>query len=287
MGVICLSSCAKPLAQFEIDAQHKHAPSTIKFINKSTKAISYLWDFGDDKTSEETNPDHRYVLSGKYVVTLTAKKDKKFNMKTEELIIDPPHDCLVEMQTSLGTMTIQLYDETPLHRDNFIKLCEEGYYDGLLFHRVIKGFMIQGGDPDSKDAPTGKRLGMGGPGYTVPAEFVDTLVHIHGALAAARQGDASNPKKASSGSQFYIVQGRPVPENQLEMMAMQKGIKYNDATREILMTRGGTPFLDKDYTIFGRVVKGLEIIDAITDKETDGADRPVEDVKIISAKIIK
>jgi cyclophilin family peptidyl-prolyl cis-trans isomerase len=284
---IMMASCAKPMAIFSVEKQSSHAPSTVKFNNASTKANTYLWDFGDGKTSTDVAPEHRYTLSGKYKVTLKAIKDKKTNMSTQEVILDPPHDCLIEMQTTQGTMIIKLYDETPLHRDNFIKLAEEGYYDGMLFHRVIKGFMIQGGDPDSKNAPAGKRLGIGGPGYTVPAEFVDTLVHIKGALAAARQGDAGNPKKASSGSQFYIVQGKPVAANQLSMMEAQKGIKYTAEAQEILTTQGGTPFLDKEYTVFGRVVKGLDVIDAVTDLSCDGADRPTTDAKILSVKVIK
>jgi len=287
LGLSFLVACASPKSMFTIEKSINHAPATVKFTNTSTKATQYLWDFGDGKTSEDENPIHKYILSGKYQVTLKAIKDKKSSMSNQEIILDPPHHCLVELQTSLGVMTIQLYDETPLHRDNFLKLAEEGFYEGTLFHRVIKGFMVQAGDPDSKDAPAGKRLGVGGPGYTVPAEFVDSLVHIKGALSAARQGDQSNPKKASSGSQFYIVQGKPVPANQLESMEMQKGIKYSPSALEAYSTIGGTPFLDKDYTVFGRVVKGLDIIDAIAASQTDAADRPTSDVKIISLKVIK
>ncbi|MBK9255755.1 MAG: peptidylprolyl isomerase [Saprospiraceae bacterium] len=282
-----LASCSAPKSVFEYDLQSKTAPSTAKFKNKSLKSDTYLWEFGDGVTSVESEPEHRYVLSGKYIVKLTAIKDKKQNMSSQELILDPPSHCMIEMQTSEGTMTIQLYDETPLHRDNFIKLVESGFYNDLLFHRVINGFMIQGGDPDSKNAPTGKRLGSGGPGYTVPAEFVDTLVHVKGALAAARTGDAMNPQKASSGSQFYIVHGKPVPVAQLDGLELQKGIKYTPQAREIMTTQGGTPFLDKDYTVFGRVVKGLDIIDKIASTKTSPGDRPDNDVKIISIRIIK
>ncbi len=282
-----LVSCASPKAVFSIEEHSAKAPSTVAFTNQSQHASQYLWDFGDGKTSEETNPSHRYALSGKYTVSLTAKKDRKMNMTSQEVHLDPPHDCLVEIQTSLGNMTIKLYDETPLHRDNFIKLAESGFYEGTLFHRVIKGFMVQGGDPDSRGAEAGRRLGIGGPGYTVPAEFVDTLVHIRGALSAARQGDAVNPKKASSGSQFYIVQGKPVSASQLDAMEMQKGFTYTPQAREILTTVGGTPFLDRDYTVFGQVIKGMEVIDAIADSRTDGADRPVADVKILSVKVVK
>jgi len=281
------TGCAGPQALFSAEKQDGHAPATVTFSNSSTKAETYLWDFGDGKTSNDVSPSHRYVLSGKYNVTLKAIKGNKQHMTAQEIILDPPKQCLVEIQTSMGTLTVRLYDETPLHRDNFIKLAESGFYEGTLFHRVINGFMIQGGDPDSKNAPAGKRLGIGGPGYTVPAEFVDTLVHIKGALAAARQGDAVNPKKESSGSQFYIVQGRPVASGQLDGLEMQKRIKYTDTSRSILSTQGGTPFLDMDYTVFGQIVKGLEIIDEIAQSKTDGADRPLTDVQILAVRVIK
>lgn len=285
--LISLMSCSSPKAIFDFNQQSTSAPSSINFENKSTKALTYLWDFGDGKTSEEISPEHRYSLSGKYVVTLKAMDKKKSQVMSKEIVLDPPHDCLLEMKTSLGTMIIKLNDQTPLHRDNFIKLAEEGYYDGMLFHRVIKGFMVQGGDPDSKNAIPGRRLGVGGPGYTIPAEFVDTLVHIKGALAAARQGDGGNPLKASSGSQFYIVQGKPWGEGQLENFELQKGIKYTDEAKNIMITVGGTPALDKEYTVFGMVVKGLEVIDEIAESSTDGVDRPTIDVKILSVKVIK
>ena len=285
--VILFSSCSSPKAIFKIDKESNQAPASVRFINESQKALKYQWDFGDGKTSEETNPEHKYTLSGKYTITLKAIKNKSVSKSHQEIIIDPPHHCLIEMQTTAGSMIIQLYDETPRHRDNFIKLAEEGFYEGLLFHRVIRGFMIQGGDPDSKGAPAGNRLGSGGPKYKIPAEFNDTLVHIKGALAAARQGDGVNPRKESSGSQFYIVQGSPVSGKQLESFELQKGIKYSPQQKQILSATGGTPALDKEYTVFGQVMKGLEIIDEIAAQQTDEADRPIKDVKILSVKIIK
>ena len=284
---ILFSACSSPKSVFNFVKQSTSAPETVKFQNQSTNADKYIWDFGDGKSSEETNPEHRYVLSGKYLITLTAIKNNKKDMSQKELILEAPHHCLLEMHTSEGVMTIQLFDETPLHRDNFIKLAESGFYDDLLFHRVINGFMIQGGDPESRNASEGKRLGTGGPGYTIPAEFIDTLVHVKGALAAARTGDAMNPQKASSGSQFYIVQGKPVPAAQLDGLEFQKGIKYSAEAREMLQTQGGTPFLDKEYTVFGKVVKGLDIIDKIAAVRTAPGDRPEKDVKIISIKVIK
>jgi len=142
----------------------------------------------------------------------------------EEIMKDP----IVKMHTNYGDITIMLYNDTPQHRDNFLKLVEECFYDSTLFHRVIAGFMIQGGDPDSKDSAPKKQLGAGGPGYTVPAEFRKDLIHKKGALAAARQGDQFNPQKRSSGSQFYIVVGRPWTEDELDMVEERRGFEYTD-----------------------------------------------------------
>ncbi len=182
------------------------------------------------------------------------------------------------IETPMGNMRVLLYDETPLHRDNFVKLASEGYYDDLLFHRNIDGFMVQGGDPESKEASPGQTLGQGGPGYTIPAEI--GAPHIKGALAAARLGGAANPNKESSGSQFYLVQGRPVPDAQLNSLEQQRNIKYNDAQRQLYKELGGTPGLDGDYTVFGEVVEGLDVIDKLAAVPTDGANRPKEDIRM-------
>ena len=234
----------------------------------------------------------------------------------------------VKIQTMLGDITVRLYDETPIHRDNFLKLAREGYYDGTLFHRVIKGFMIQGGDPDSKNAPAGKMLGVGGPDYTLQAEIKDNLFHKRGALAAARQGDEVNPERRSSGSQFYIVWGDIYNEGQLRQFSKQLRMqKVQDAfnalaaehkaeimqmrrdrnraalqelqdklvaeaeskvgkeglTEEQLQlysTLGGTPHLDGQYTVFGEVDEGLEIVEMIQGTATGRADRPLDDIEM-------
>lgn len=173
-----------------------------------------------------------------------------------------------------------MYNETPLHRDNFIKLVKEGVYDGLLFHRVINEFMIQGGDPNSRDAKPGQMLGDGSLGYTIPAEFVPTLFHKKGALAAARQGDNVNPNKESSSCQFYIVQGNLWESSRLAMVERSMDKHFTPEQREAYATVGGTPFLDGDYTVFGEVVEGLEVIDKIAAVPCGPMDRPVEDVKM-------
>ena len=244
----------------------------------------------------------------------------------------------VRIKTSMGDIVVRLYDETPKHRDNFVKLAKEGYFDGTLFHRVIRDFMIQGGDPDSKGAPAGKNLGTGGPDYTIPAEFVfPKLYHKRGALSAARTGDEVNPNRESSGSQFYIVWGKTYKPAELKQMerqlAMQqeqavfnqlvadnkakimelrrnrdraglqelqddliastkaicaeKGLpKFTDEQVESYTTVGGTPFLDNQYTVFGEVEEGLEIVGKIQEVDTGRNDRPKDDVVMLSVKVI-
>ncbi len=191
---------------------------------------------------------------------------------------------MVQLDTEYGTMKIELYDSTPQHRDNFIKLASEGFYDDLLFHRVINGFMIQGGDPESKNASSSKRLGGGGPGYLIPAEIGSP--HFKGTLAAARTGGPMNPEKESSGSQFYIVQGNAVDDTRLDQIERQKGVTYNETQRKKYKEMGGTPMLDMDYTVFGEVVEGLDVIDKIAAVKTAPGDRPVEDVKM-KIKVIR
>ncbi len=282
-----LASCNRPVAKFVIENNEElNAPAKVKFINQSKKADRYQWNFGDGDTSSVENPEHKYLMSGNYAVELTAKKDKKSNSTKQKLHIMPPDKCLVLIQTPYGDMLAELYDNTPKHRDNFTKLADEGFYDGLLFHRVIHGFMIQGGDPNSKNAPRGKRLGSGGPGYQIDAEFRPENIHIKGALAAARMGDAVNPEKKSSGSQFYIVQGNKLTKNQLKQIENRKGIHYSDKQKKMYLKSGGTPFLDMDYTVFGRVIDGLDVLDKIAGAKTGKGDRPVKDIWM-KIKVVK
>lgn len=187
---------------------------------------------------------------------------------------------MIKISTSFGDMIVKLYDETPQHRDNFIKLTQQGFYNDLLFHRVIKDFMIQGGDPNSKGAPAGKPLGQGGPGYTIPAEIRSSLFHKRGALAAARQGDQVNPTKASSGSQFYIVQGKKSSDAELNQISQSYGIMFSEEQKKVYKEIGGTPFLDNNYTVFGEVVEGLDVIDKIAAVQKGPGDRPVQDIKM-------
>lgn len=266
--------------------------------------------------------------------TRAANINETSNM--EEIKPINANDPIVELKTTLGDIYVELYNDTPLHKENFLKLVEEGFYNGVLFHRVINNFMVQTGDPSSKDAAAGAHLGAGDPGYTIEAE-IDYPNHYHkyGALAAARTGDNVNPEKRSSGSQFYIVTGNKFSERQLEGMAdkkynqelqsyfqnlayqyrdsiqsMQKAGKHEEleALRQELIKeteshvkptlltenlkndyieKGGTPHLDGGYTVFGEVLKGMDVVEKIQKAETDASDRPKEDIRIISAKVIK
>lgn len=243
----------------------------------------------------------------------------------------------VNIETSLGNIIVRLYDETPFHRDNFIRLVKEGFYVDTLFHRVIKDFMIQGGDPDSKNAPSNKMLGMGGPGYNVQAEILPNLFHKRGALAAARQGDEVNPERESSGSQFYIVWGQIYKASQIQQLnkqlqmqatqqifstlatehraeilqlrkdrnqaglmelqerlikeseaeAKKQGIGLTQEQMDLYTTVGGTPHLDGQYTVFGEVEEGMDVVEKIQNTSTQRGDRPKEDIKILSTTIVE
>jgi len=209
------------------------------------------------------------LLSGLSVFTYAQTKEK-----------------MVLFETTEGTIKVKLYNETPVHRDNFIKLVESGFFNGVLFHRVINKFMIQAGDPDSKGAEAGKQLGSGGPGYTLPAEIIPHLFHKKGALSAARQGDQANPQRRSSGSQFYIVQGDVYTNETLNTFEQRLYTKFTDVQRSTYTTIGGTPHLDAQYTVFGEVVEGLDIVDKIAAVACDANNRPKTDVKITKATVV-
>lgn len=243
----------------------------------------------------------------------------------------------VKISTSLGDIIVRLYDETPLHRDNFLKLAQDGYYNGTIFHRVIKDFMIQGGDPNSKDPQPGAQYGTGGPDYTIEAEIKPGLIHKRGALAAARQGDEVNPERRSSGSQFYIVWGKTYNQGQIGQLAKQMDMQaqqaifnrlvaehrnqimqlrrdrdreglmelqnelesqtyalfkqqgskgLTDAQKEAYTTVGGTPHLDGQYTVFGEVEEGLDIVEKIQATSTLPGDRPKEDIIVTQVELV-
>jgi len=291
VSIIALSSCTPTVAKFMKEASATEAPTKITFKNNSENAETYAWDFGDGNISEEKDPVHTYIKPGSYTITLTVRKGKKLATASQVVEVGGTERCLVELTTEFGVMVLELSDETPQHRDNFLKHVEDGYYNDLLFHRVISGFMIQGGDPNSRNAKPNTRIGTGGPGYQVPAEFNPNLVHVKGALAAARQPDSVNPEKKSSGSQFYIVHGGPVTESTLRRQEAKMDEYYSPAVKAEYLEKGGFPLLDGGYTVFGKVVSGLEVIDKIANVTTDGdppqgASRPKSDVKM-TMKVIE
>lgn len=200
----------------------------------------------------------------------------------------------VELVTTRGTLVIRLSDSTPLHRDNFLRLVKTGFYDSLLFHRVIRNFMIQTGDPESREGHPGKPMSQGGnngPGYTIPAEFRQTLYHRRGAIGAARLSDNENPTRASSGSQFYIVQGKRFTDAGLDSVETYrlKGRKIPEDERAVYKTIGGAPHLDQQYTVFGEVIRGMDVVDSIAATPTTGPplDRPRVEVRILKMKLIR
>lgn len=200
----------------------------------------------------------------------------------------------VEMKTTKGDIVIELYNETPIHRDNFLNKVKSCFYDSLLFHRVIRNFMIQGGDPTSKKVQKGEELGDGEAGDWLPAEFrIPKIYHKRGAVAMARESDATNPERKSSACQFYIVWGIEQSDSSLARAqrridkATNGTIKIDTMMAETYKTLGGTPYLDGQYTVFGEVVKGLDVVEAIQNVATDEKDRPIEDIRILSATIIQ
>jgi peptidylprolyl isomerase/peptidyl-prolyl cis-trans isomerase B (cyclophilin B) len=195
---------------------------------------------------------------------------------------------VVLMDTDMGKIKVKLYSDTPLHRDNFIRLVNDRQYDGLLFHRVIKQFMIQGGDMKSKEAPAGEKLGDGDLDYTIPAEIVfPKYFHKRGQLCAARTGDDVNPEKASSATQFYIVTGKHFTGRELDKMEAEKGVKLTPEQRQAYMIDGGAPHLDGTYTVFGEVITGMKVVDKIQFVSVDENNRPLKNVSIKSMKIVK
>lgn len=225
-----------------------------------------------------------FLLLWAGAVNVFAQKEVKLRKK------DRKRDVM--MYTTHGDIRIRLSDSTPLHRDNFLVLVKKRFYDGILFHRVIQDFMIQAGDPGTKQTGTEKPAGAGGPGYTIPAEFRAGLFHRKGAIAAARTGDQVNPQRASSGSQFYIVQGRTFTDGGLDSVELYRleGRKIPSDQRAVYKTVGGTPHLDMQYTVFGEVVQGLDVVDRIaavpTSKGT-GRDKPIDDVRIREVKLVR
>lgn len=230
-------------------------------------------------TSNTSKSENTRTKDGRQVVVRKAGNLQV--VEPDTIRLEPnPYSALVEMDTKFGTMKIELFFDAENHRANFIKLAKQHYYDSLMFHRVMKNFMAQGGDPSSRKAKKGQRLGSGGTSHKQDAEIGQHYYHIKGALAAARPPDEMNPNKQSSGSQFYIVHGSSVAPGQLDKNEREYNIIYTEEQRKLYYKLGGAPQLDMEYTVFGRVYERLDIIDSICYKETDAYARPKEDIRI-------
>jgi cyclophilin family peptidyl-prolyl cis-trans isomerase len=287
LTTILLSSCAKPMVDFVAKGGGVQVPAKVRFENTTVSAERFEWDFGNGQTSYEVSPSYRYTASGEYTVTLTAFKNGKKKTIKKQISFTAPEQCLVELSTSLGDITLLLYDATPRHREHFLEMAQNGIIDSTIFHRVINGFMIQGGDLVTKpksDVESRKKALIFSQIKLYP-ELVDTLIHEKGALAAARMPDNVNPQKLSSPTQFYIVHGTTLNESMIS-----KNLGTNSGLSKELIERylknGGSPQLDGEYTIFGKVIYGLDVVDKIANTPTNQDDKPIKDIKIYSLKTI-
>ena len=278
-----LSACSKPIADFALkDVQKENQlPLLLQADNTSKNASSYIWKLNGREVSTSDHLNHQVYDSGRYVIELEAIEEGKSHIQQEEIIVYPSETCLLLMRTSHGDLIFELLEETPLHLHNMEKLIESKYYNGLLFHRIIDDFMIQAGD--NKTRSSGRRYDDPEP---IQHEIITDYPHYKGALAAARMPDDINPERASSGSQFYIVDGRSYD---LERMQKVQKEKYFDYTEEQLLTyvdKGGAPQLDGEYTVFGYMKQGFDVLDKIARVSTDKYDRPIDEVKILEVKFL-
>ena len=235
----------------------------------------------DSLISEEEVVDFEIITSGRYELSLRAIDNDKMDLQSKSFIVEAPANCRVEMTTSYGKMVFELYEDTPIHLTNFIKLVESGYYNGIAFHRVMEGFMIQAGDSNTRIE--GKKFEVED---QINAEINNNYIHHKGALAAARMPDEVNPERASSGTQFYIVHGRTLDSDQIDNYDFARPVPYTPEQKEMYKKKGGAPQLDGAYTIFGFLISGEEVIDAIAGVQTNDRDRPLEDVRIIEMKVL-
>lgn len=282
LACLTLWQCSTPIAAF----QHNNTaplrvPSTVYFENVSKNASGYTWLVNGVEVSNNENLNHEFLESGRQVIELIAEEGNKTVRKQTELIIQPPRSCIVLLETTAGNLVLELLEETTGHLQNFTDLVDAGFYDGLIFHRVIEDFMIQGGDNASRGG--GKRHKDPA---VVPHEILVSYPHYRGALAAARMPDDMNPTKASSGSQFYIVDGRKLTADMMKKAQSKKLFNYTEEQVSRYTEVGGAPQLDGEYTVFGYLVSGFEVLDRIAESTTDSYDKPLQDIKIIKAVLL-
>lgn len=274
------TACSKPVANFLVEGNNL-LPSQVSLINKSSNADSYIWKVNGEIIGNEEHAEFCFFESGLQEIELTAVKGSKTNLYSQKFYTEATSACLVLMRTNYGDLILSLSENTPQHLNNFVELVNQNFYTDVPFHRVIDGFMIQGGDQKLRKTPF-----KGGLINEVPHEIGTDMYHVRGALSAARMPDNVNPEKKSSGSQFYIVDGTAVDIERLKDIESSQLLNYTDDQIDNYLKNGGAPQLDGEYTVFGHLVEGYDVLDAISKVETDERDKPLKDVIIIEAKML-
>ena len=270
------SSCAGPVAGFAVNEQPAFM-QIVHFSNESDNADSFRWYVNDSLASKNADMETRFLSSGRHNIKLVAESEGKENSISKDVFVSQAERCHFVIRTTLGDLVVALYEETPLHLKNFVELVESGFYKDIDFHRIIQGFMVQAGETNNPRYLTRNEI---------PAEINKQLIHVKGALAAARMPDEMNPEKMSSATQFYIVQGRELNRDVILNYGSEKLIDYTDDQISSYLEFGGTPQLDGEYTVFGYLVSGFDVLDKIAGVSTDANDRPIEKVQILEIKEI-
>ncbi len=278
---IALWQCKTPVVTFQqSDTQASYEiPARIRFENKSENITSQVWKVNGNPVSTNKDLDYTFFSSGRHIIELEARSGNKVIHRQEEIIVHPTDYCQVLIKTSEGDLVVRLNEDTPGHLKQFSTLVDDGYYNGIYFHRVIDGFMIQGGDNKSRQG--GKRRAEP---ESIPHEISVDWLHYRGALAAARLPDNVNPEKRSSGSQFYIVDGQSFTRKQFERTQSNLAMDYSEEQIEKYIELGGAPQLDGEYTVYGRLIYGFDVLDKIAEAATDNLDKPTEDILILEAR---
>lgn len=281
-GCLFFWQCAQPIASFvQKTEQRLVVPAKVYFENTSENVTDYSWEVDGEILSSDKHLEHTFYDSGKHKIVLIAKEGSKVQRKETKLYVEAPTNCLALFKTSMGNLVVELSEETPRHLKNFSELVESGFYNGIFFHRIIDDFMVQGGGNENRKS--GKRYKDP---VTIPNEITTQLLHYKGALAAARMPDDINPEKASSGSQFYLVDGRKLNADRMKKIQEDKLFDYSKEQVEKYIAVGGAPQLDGEYTVFGQLISGFEVLDEMARVDTDKYDKPLEEIIILEARML-
>ncbi len=279
--VITFVQCKGPTALFLIEEDTLVAPANIIGANKSRNDENFIWKLDGVELSQSEDLLHTILESGAYELELCAYKNNNFDCTAQKVNVAAPQNCIVYINTTVGVMTFELFEETPGHLINFVDLVEQEYYNGLAFHRVINDFVIQIGDNATRLADEDFEVKK-----QIPKEINTDRIHIKGALAAARMPDNVNPEKASSGTQFFIVDGRELNLEDIENYEAAKATDYSEGQIEAYLKHGGAPQLDEEYSVFGILMSGVEVLEAISSVLTDENQKPIENIRILDMKFI-